>query len=234
MKRYAKMMLMNGRDESEDRKKYDGWNDPYYMPENKFKDRTGREHYDNGKYAPKAEYEPMGGRYYQKDHDDIRDSMYYPPDRSYPPYYSNERSNPMYAHMDNDWEENKRMIGFSLNGKIDQPHGNGNIIPMRAGKMDKHMAEAWMSDLENADGTTGPHWTMDQIKQAMAQRGIEADPVDFWVAMNAEYSDRCKQYKKHGVNTIDMYIDGVMDFWMHDKDAVNDKLASYYKNVVKH
>lgn len=96
------------------------------------------------------------------------------------------------------------------------------------------MADMWMAGLMNADETTGPRWTIDQTKQVAAQRGIDHDPLDFWVAMNAEYSDRCKQYDKHGVNTIDMYVDGVMAFWLRDPDALPEKLALYFDYIVKH
>lgn len=97
----------------------------------------------------------------------------------------------------------------------------------------EEMAQEWMHNLQNADGTKGPHWTLDQVKQVMSQRGIQADPIELWVAMNASYSDLCALAKKHGINTMDFYLDYSMAFWLQDKDAVEDKEAAYYMYVTK-
>ena len=52
-------------------------------------------------------------------------------------------------------------------------------------------AEDWTSRMVNADGTKGPHWTLEQVKQIMAQRNIPGDPAQFWAAINMIYSDYC-------------------------------------------
>ena len=98
----------------------------------------------------------------------------------------------------------------------------------------REIAEEWVARMENEDGTKGPHWSLEQTKQVQAQRGIDCDPLEFWVAMNAEYSDRCAVNKKHNVNTIDFYADSAIAFWLKDRDAVQDKLAAYYEYVVRH
>lgn len=110
----------------------------------------------------------------------------------------------------------------------------GYAASANAGRMTKSMAEEWLHSMQNADGTTGPHWTFEQCKQVMQQRGLDCDPVEFWVAMNAEYSDRCAVNEKHGMRSIDFYADSACAFWLNDKDAVKDKEAAYYKYVVKH
>ena len=51
----------------------------------------------------------------------------------------------------------------------------------------KEMAQKWASSLRNADGSTGPHWSIDQIKRVMAQMNIGGDPRRFWIAMNEVY-----------------------------------------------
>lgn len=38
----------------------------------------------------------------------------------------------------------------------------------------------------------------------------------------------------HGVDNEDFYADMAKSFWLCDKDAVEDKLAAYYENVVRH
>ena len=98
----------------------------------------------------------------------------------------------------------------------------------------KGKAEEWVKHMRNADGTTGPHWTYEQAEKLMRQKGIDCDPVIFWVCMNAEYSDRCKVNKDYGVGSIDFYADCVRAFWLEDEDAVEDKPAAYYACIVKH
>ena len=98
----------------------------------------------------------------------------------------------------------------------------------------RDMADEWMHNMQNADGTTGPHWTFEQCKQVMQQHNMNCDPVEFWVAMNAVYSDFCKVNEKHGIRNIDYYVDAACAFWLEDKDAVKNKETAYYLYVVKH
>lgn len=98
--------------------------------------------------------------------------------------------------------------------------------------MTKEIAEEWTSNMKNEDGTKGPHWKMEQVKQLMAQKGIQCDPWEFFVILNAMYSDYCSVFKKHGVNTIDMYTD-VACAWLNDSDAMDDKASRYYEYIVK-
>lgn len=98
--------------------------------------------------------------------------------------------------------------------------------------MTKEMAEEWTRSMRNEDGTKGPHWTMDQVKQVMAQKGIKYEPVYFWVVLNMMYSDYCAVLKKHGCNNIDLYID-LAAAWLNDSDVgAKDKLSAYYQYVV--
>lgn len=116
------------------------------------------------------------------------------------------------------------VIGFSSASKSK----NG------ASPMNQEMAEEWMENIVNEDGTKGPHWSMSDVKRLMQQRGIEGDTVKLWVAMNAEYSDRQKVNKKYGVDRPDFYLDSALAYWLNDADAVKDKLSTYYTYVVKH
>lgn len=93
-------------------------------------------------------------------------------------------------------------------------------------------AKAWASKMRNADGTTGPHWTMDQAKQIMAQRRIQGEPAQFWAALNMIYSDYCTAIKKANANTIDFYVDMTKAF-LDDEGAQDNKLARYYKYIAK-
>ena len=94
-------------------------------------------------------------------------------------------------------------------------------------------AQAWTKKMKNADGTQGPHWTLEQAKQIMAQRKIGLDPIQFWVTLNMIYSDYSPVAKKHGLGgSLDFYADLAKAF-LDDKDAKPNKLARYYENIVQ-
>ena len=97
----------------------------------------------------------------------------------------------------------------------------------------REVALSWVDMMENADGTHGPHWAMEQTKELQEKKGIGHDPVEFFVAMNMMYSDYCKIAKRYNVNTADFYASMAKAF-LDDKDAVDDKLAKYYEYVVEH
>lgn len=99
--------------------------------------------------------------------------------------------------------------------------------------MTKQMAMEWAKNLENEDGSRGPHWNMDQTNTVMAQKHIEADPVEFFLAMNLTYSDLCKEFKKHGINNMEAYVDFAKAFWLNDQDVGEDKIAKYYQMVAR-
>lgn len=94
-------------------------------------------------------------------------------------------------------------------------------------------AMLWVSDMENSDGTHGPHWSVEQVEQVMEQRGIKCDPVQFYAVLNAVYSDYCSVAKKFGVNKMDFYSD-LAKAWLEDDDAVEDKAGKYFMYIVKH
>lgn len=94
-------------------------------------------------------------------------------------------------------------------------------------------AEDWTSRMVNADGTKGPHWTLEQVKQIMAQRNIPGDPAQFWAAINMIYSDYCKAIQKTSANTLDFYV-SITRAFLDDEDANPDKLKLYYDHIVKH
>lgn len=137
-----------------------------------------------------------------------------------------------------------RMIGY---GERERRNGN-NMRYIRSGgraytsRMDRGYAGgemddmyAWADEMKNADGSRGAHWTLEQVKKLMQQRGITRHPAeDVWLAMNAEYSDRCVVNKKYGLVSPDFYLDSAIAFWLEDEDASEDKLGTYYDCIVKH
>ena len=117
-----------------------------------------------------------------------------------------ERLAILYSVLDHAGEKTRKLYKFS---------------PMDANK--------WVSKMENEDGTTGAHWTFDQVHQLMEQRGIDCDPVQFWAALCMMYSGYATAASKHGVGgDVDFYIDMACAF-LNDKDAPKDKLARYLR-----
>lgn len=103
---------------------------------------------------------------------------------------------------------------------------------------DEHLsreeAEEWVAGMKSEDGKPGPRWPYTEIKQFASNFGVQGDEVvDFFAVMNALYSDYCKVAKKYGVDKVDFWADLAKAF-MHDKDAVPDKVMAYYECIAKH
>lgn len=262
MNRYAKMSLMrsvsrqNSRGSGYDRP--DMW-DGYSGPESRFRDRDGREHYNDGQFTPMSrggEYarEPMersGYRYPSSEY--MAPYSHYPMTPYVPPVYQREnwRSREGYRPM------NK--IGFSVDGEMEQlPRELGHDFPMSAGYegreemsrrqgdgygmaqtpkvipvFSRQMAEEWVSKMQNADGTRGPHFSMEKTKQMQKEYSVDCDPMEFWTVVNSLYSDYDQALKKNNASTLELYA-CLAKAWIEDQDAVPNKLAAYYTYVVKH
>ena len=104
------------------------------------------------------------------------------------------------------------------------------------GEFTREDAETWAAKMQNADGTTGPHWTMDQTSAVADARGIPHDiPRWAWgVAMNMMYSDYYDVAAEFGVNRPEFYAALAKAFLM-DKDGPGpeEKLCAYYRCIVK-
>lgn len=255
MNKYTKMSLMRSMQRREDdRRDYDrpDIRGGYGEPESRFRDRDGREHYNNGRYAP-MNRGGYGGDPMDRGGDSYPRSAYMEPYSHYPmtPYIP-----PVYQREDWQIREGYRpmnRIGFSVDGEMERlPHEMGynyraEAMPSHQGSgydmgqiqrmmpvFNRRMAEEWTSKMENRDGTKGPHFSQDKSKEIMKQYNVDYDPLEFWAALNATYSDMCEFFKKHNINTMDAYVDHTLDFWFRDQDAVGDKLAAYYTYVVRH
>lgn len=128
------------------------------------------------------------------------------------------RSDAAYNHMD---EMGYRRSDMMMGGASGQTH-----------HLNEEMAEEWMQGLNNSDGTKGPHWSKEQVKQIMSQRKMDMDPLEAWVALNAVYSDYCKVAKAHNVNNMEFYV-AMAKAFAEDEDAKPNKLALYYEYIVK-
>lgn len=221
--------------------------------DNRFRDRTGREHYDNGRFAPmRSEYDGGMNMNYNRtnmgytepvrmggyDHDmDARRS-----------WEIIENNGPhMEPRYDGDYNRDgmRRVMGFGGSSYVDHPrmdemtHRSGEKMPGHASTksmpvLTREMAEYWMENLQNEDGTKGPHWSLEDVKNIIKQRSLQVDPIRLWVAMNAEYSDNVMINRKYGVDKQEYYLESAIAKWLNDKDAVDDKEAAYFMHVIKH
>ena len=96
----------------------------------------------------------------------------------------------------------------------------------------KEQIMCWVAAMENADGSHGGHWTMDQTEQVRKQKSIDCDPVMFYAAMNMMYSDYCKAFEKFTSSSAELCACMAKAF-LDDKDAKPNKLARYYRSIVE-
>ena len=104
-------------------------------------------------------------------------------------------------------------------------------------EMTKADAEAWAARMENEDGTTGPHWGVDQttaIAESMGMTWEEVSRPCWWITMNMMYSDYSGVAEKYGVSIAEFYADMARAFLM-DKDGpgAKKKLGAYYHGIVE-
>ena len=236
MTRTAKMMMLSGRGRRRIGVEYEDY--PRDYMEDKFRDRRGREHYDDGRFAPRSEMMEPYDRGYRR-YSDGRFAPrsrypggYIPPVYHYHMYEEDDYMQPIGFRDDRMDMHGGSYVGDELHGGNGRMMGHAQMM-RGVGKMDRQTAEDWTRRMKNEDGTTGAHWTMEQAEQVMRQHGIQCEPAEFYAALNMLYSDFCEVFKKHGVNKIDFYAD-MAKAWLDDKDAVSDKLSAYYEYIVKH
>lgn len=164
----------------------------------------------------------------------------------------NSRGRFMRSEMEDD--EGMNTIGFYTGGDeirapydMEAGHKGRAEMEWRGGEMQKGHAKShggtkltrdlaieWVRKMKNADGSTGAHWRMDQVKQIMRERGIKKDEAEMYAIMNALYSDYSVVFMNHGMgDSIEFYID-LTCAWLDDEDAVEDKASAYYECIVKH
>ena len=87
----------------------------------------------------------------------------------------------------------------------------------------KHATE----HMQNEDGTTGPHWTLEQTTQVAKANGImflKFNEYDWNYVMNMIYSD----FYGSVPNDVSVYVKMAKKF-IEDKDAIEGKPFKYYK-----
>jgi hypothetical protein len=93
-------------------------------------------------------------------------------------------------------------------------------------KVGEELAHCWVEEMKNKDGTTGAHWTWEQVSQVFKERKIGDDIGTLYVVLNMMYSD----YYNSKFDTS-VYIDMAKD-WINDPDADEYKTIKYYYYIV--
>lgn len=106
---------------------------------------------------------------------------------------------------------------------------------MRIRKSDmKH----WKHNMQNADGTKGEHYDMEQIMHAAEKLGIKFNSFDekeFCIAVNMMYSDYCRVIKKYAPPEKELLMCAELaKAFLDDEDGPepSEKLALYYYCIV--
>ena len=106
-----------------------------------------------------------------------------------------------------------------------------------AAEFDRETAMQWAERMQNADGSTGPHWTMEQTTAVAESMGIQAPVVPRWawgVAMNMMYSDYYPVAVEFGLNRPEFYA-ALAKAFLLDKDGPGpeQKLMAYYEHIAR-
>lgn len=91
-------------------------------------------------------------------------------------------------------------------------------------------AEHWLLHMQNEDGTTGAHWTLEETNQ---YKPDDVSEYCWECVMNMMYSDYYSVAIAYNVNIPEFYADLARAF-LFDKDAKSpkDKVSAYYNCIV--
>ena len=118
--------------------------------------------------------------------------------------------------------------------KLDGDHFRESTKMMKFTEDD---AKEWTARMENTDGSTGPHWTMEQTTAIADSMGIPEHEIPHWawgVTMNMMYSDYYHVAVEFGLNRPEFYA-ALAKAFLLDKDGPGPerKLMEYYEHIVK-
>lgn len=114
-------------------------------------------------------------------------------------------------------------------------YGEGETEEVKLGKSDM---KRWKKMLKNGDGTTGEHFTGEQIHDVAHQVGASYDEYeehDLCMAANMLYSDLCEALRMLVPKEKEALIYAKMArYWLEDEDGPkgSEKLAMYFYCIV--
>lgn len=106
-----------------------------------------------------------------------------------------------YLGMDDDHEESEQLLHF-----------------------DEHLAKKAVAEMENVDGSSGEHWTLEDTTKVMEQNGIKANKYDWYYLMNMLHSD----YSKIWGDDVAQYVKFAKAY-IEDPDAGEGKVFCLWK-----
>lgn len=172
--------------------------------------------YPNERDYPESRRRRDGrGRYMMEGMDDDEEPEMR--DRWYPPHMTGGSKygfRDVYADVYAPNAMNRPMRGGSQHGDMSQP-------------VDEHTARMWV---EGMDG--GEHYRIEQTEQHRKTICPDCDMWEYYVAMNAMYSDYCETARKIGKDAPEFYAHLAKDF-LKDKDAKPHKLRRYMEYIAK-
>lgn len=109
-----------------------------------------------------------------------------------------------------------------------------DVIEHEFHTLSKEDAKEWVSEMKNADGSYGEHWSCMQTKNVMKAHGLHCDEWEFYAVMNALYSDFGPVLAEFGIpDTNTACYAKLAKAWLHDEDAMPHKAMRYYECVVE-
>jgi hypothetical protein len=108
-----------------------------------------------------------------------------------------------------------------------------NLMRIRKSDM-KH----WKHNMQNADGTKGEHYTMEQVVDAAEKLGVKYvsfDEIELCIATNMMYSDYCRVIRNYVPKDMElMMCVELAKAFLDDEDGpeASEKLALYYYCIV--
>ena len=99
-------------------------------------------------------------------------------------------------------------------------------------EVDEETAMEWVEGMQNADGSKGPHYKIDQVEQWRSTNCMDCDKWEFFVAVNMMYSDYCKVAEKMNISKLDFYGHMAKAF-LNDEDAGPHKLQKYMAEIAE-
>lgn len=148
--------------------------------------------------------------------------------------YEDIKKKPDYDEIIRNWVEifNELLMDLKMeNPTIAKMVTSDLYVSVYGEHFDKETAIEAVANMENADGTTGEHWDIEQTTAAAKQAGIifkKYNEYDFYYVLNMLYSDNYNVFGDDSSTYIQL-----AKAWLDDIDVDEGKAWRYYYKVVK-
>lgn len=89
---------------------------------------------------------------------------------------------------------------------------------------DEHLVKKAVAEMENVDGSSGEHWTIEETTRVMEQNGIKVNKYDWYYLMNMLHSD----YSNIWGEDVAQYVK-FGKAYINDPDASEGKVFCLWK-----